>query len=352
MYQKIKSLNYLNIRSSIKFKYFVLFVFSFAVIFGAAFTLLLNYKYDIVTNPDLKTYLGLANFDFHQSPVRRYRIIIPFLAAGVNYFFSPVFTFLKPWNFQGSDFSICMSFLVVNCIIMSIFGVIIFRLCKLYGASAFGSLIGLLAVLTCRWTPYFAGIPCVDSLYLLIIAMALLGLKTKNNKLIIAVILIGPLAKESFIFIAPLLLVFSNMNKWKLVGWFLLSAIIIFSFRYYFDIINNLSINEGLKSDFEHTGNISSSLHRLFSFHGIYEIFSIFGIWGVLFLLLLVKGFRNGIQLQMPAYILFYLVIVLIHALLSTELARMFYLAIPVIAIWISAISDNFLKYYTYIKIN
>jgi hypothetical protein len=351
MYHKIKSLYNLNLDNSSSFKYFVLFVFCFAVIFGAAFTLLLNYKYDMAANPDLKTYLGLANFDFHQSPVRRYRIIIPFLAAGVNYFFHPAFSFLKPWNFQGPDFSLCMSFLVVNCIIMSLFGIIIYRLCKIYGASVFGSLIGLLAVLTCRWTPYFAGIPSVDSLYLLIIAMVLLGLKSKNNKLIIAAIFLGPFAKESFLFISPLLLVYSTMNRWKLAGWFMLSAIIIFSFRYYFDIFNNLSLNEGLKSDFEHTANITASLHRLFSFHGIYEIFSIFGVWGVLFLFLIKRGFRNGIILKMPDYMIFYLVIVLIHALLSTELARMFYLAIPVIAIWISAITDRFLNKYT-IKTN
>jgi hypothetical protein len=39
-----------------------------------------------------------------------------------------------------------------------------------------------------------------------------------------------------------------------------------------------------------------------------------------------------------------YLFIVLIQALLSTELARMFFLAIPVIAIWVAAISDELIK--------
>jgi len=317
---------------------------SYAVIFGAAFAMLSEYGYDIQANPDIDTYLKLAGFDFDQSPVRRYRVIVPFLAAGLDFIFGPVFSMVEPYNFPGPDFSLCMSFFMVNSFLMALFGLVIFLLCKACGCSNIGSLIGLLSVLTCRWTAYFAGLPLVDSLYVLIIAVALLGLKTGNSKLLILSIFIGPWAKESFVFIAPLIFLYAPMNRWKQAGWFALSGILVFAFRYYFDVLNHIDAAESLQKDVAHFHQILPSLKRLFSFHGLYELFSIFGPWGALFLLLLKKEVRTALKLQNPVYTIVYLAIVLLHALLSTELARMFYLLAPILAICFAVIVDVLLK--------
>ncbi len=329
----------------------LVFIFCFAVIFGAAFALFDTYNYDVVANPDIKTYLGLANFDFDQSPIRKYRVIVPFIASGVNFILSPVFVLLKPQSFPGPDFSLCMSFLIVNTSLMSIFGTIIFRLCKSYGVTTVSAIVGVLSVLTCRWTSYMAGIPLVDSLYLVIIALTLLGIKTKQNTLITIAIFVGPWAKESFIFIAPLIFFYANINRYKQLLLFAFSFLIVFSFRYYYDISNQILVNESLSKDIAHVGQIIISLKRLFSFHGIYEMFSIVGFWGFLFVFIKNKNIRTVLRSNTPIYIYIFLFIVLIHALLSTELARMFYIATPIIAVWIAIIFNEItqLKQYQYL---
>ncbi len=337
-------INLFSLQKKIWLNNLTLFLFCFAIIFGPAYALFDSYNYDIVANPDLETYLGLADFRFDQSSIRKYRVIIPFLASGINFIFGDLFMVLAPNSFPGPDFSMCISFLIVNCVFMSIFGMIIYRLCKEFGASSLTAIIGLLSVLTCRWTSYLAGIPIVDSLYLVIIAISLLGIKTKNQTLIILAIFIGPWAKESFIFIAPLIFCFSSINKWKQVILFMISALIVFSFRYYLDENSNTISDLGLKADFEHINNIPISIKRLFSFHGVYEIVSIFGLWGLLFIYLLKKRIRVLLKQKTTLYMILFLLVVLIHSLLSVELARMFYLVTPVTAIWISLICEEIIS--------
>ena len=203
------------------------------------------------------------------------------------------------------------------------------------------ALIGLLSVLSCRWTFYLAGLPYVDSLYLVVIGMTLHGIKTKNSTLIIASIMIGPWAKESFLFIAPLIFFFSHISKLKQIVLFAISAVIVFAFRYFADAVSGTPFNESLDTDINHLSNIADSLRRFFSFHGVYEVISIFGFWGLLFFLLLRKNIRDTVSGKTPVYFLFYLLSVMVHALLSTDLARMFYLATPVMAVWFASIVDE-----------
>ena len=197
-----------DFQNNTKLENLIVFLFCFAVLLGPAYSLFDSYNYDTVANPDIKTYLGLANFDFDQSPIRKYRVIVPFIASGIDFLFHPIFSKFAPNTFPGPDFSLCLSFLLVNCILMSIFGLLVYQLSKAFGCSRNATVVGLLSVLTCRWTMYIAGLPLVDSLYLVIIAMTLLGIKTKNTTLIVVTIFLGPWAKESFLFVAPLIFFF------------------------------------------------------------------------------------------------------------------------------------------------
>lgn len=337
----MKPINLAFLKTSPRIQNLALFLFCFAILFGPAYALFDSYNYDTAANPDLKTYLGLANFDFNQSPIRKYRVIVPFMASGVNYVFGPLFTALAPDTFPGPDFAMCMSFLLVNCALMSVFGVLVYRLCKQYVTSQMAALTGLLSVLTCRWTLYVAGLPMVDSLYMVVTGLTLLGIKTKNTKLLIIAIFLGPWAKESFIFIAPLIFFFAPISKWRQLVLFAVSATLVFSFRYYFNTLSSGTDGIGLQNNFHHVSNAAASIKRLFSFHGVYEVFSVPAVWSLLFVFLLKKEIRMAVVQKTETTHVLFLGIVLVHALLSTELSRMFYIATPVLAIWIAVITDQ-----------
>ena len=292
-------------------------------------------------DPDIITYTGLANFDFDQSPVRKYRVIVPFMASGLNFIFHPIFEMLQPNSFPGQDFSLGLSFLIVNSLLMALFGLVVFKLCRSAGASTQASAIGVAAILTCRWVAYIAGLPWVDSLYLLVIATSVLGLVSDNKTLLFLAILIGPWAKESFIFIAPIIFFYSRANKVQLLSIFALSGVLVFGFRFLFDHFNEVQPMIGLERDISHLDNIAPALSRLFSFHGIYELFSILGFWNLAFIALIRKGNRLALKSNNGYLALWFFIAVLVHAILSTELARMFYLFSPFLALWVSIIFDK-----------
>ncbi len=328
-----------------------IFLFCFAIIFGPAFALFSEYSYDLVANPDIATYINVATEGFDQSAVRRYRVIVPFLAAAIDFFLGPIFNLLQPWTFPGPNFSLGMSFFLLNSTLMSIFGVLVYRMCKSVGVSSLAGIIGLLSVLTSRWTAYFAGLPLVDSLYCIVIGLALLGIIKKNKRLIIISILLGPWAKESFIFIAPIIFFYSDIPKLKQVFLFGLSGLLVFSFRYYFDVLNGVGAVDSLQKDFAHFDLIVPAVKRFFSFHGVYELVSIFGVWGLLFLGGLDKNIRGRVKEKMPSFTLFYILVIFVHAFLSTDLARMFYLFSPILAVLFALIFDEFYKKYHSISI-
>mgnify|MGYP006284331421 CR=1 FL=1 len=319
----------------------IIFLFGYAVLFGPAFALFSEYAYDLQTTPDLATYLGLAEFDFDQSPVRRYRVIVPFLAAAIDTVLGGLFERLAPYTFPGPDFSLCFSFFVVNSLLMGLFGLVVYRLAQACGAGPFAAAIGLLSVLTSRWTAYLAGLPLVDSLYALVIATTLLSMAMRNHRLLIASMLIGPWAKESYVFMVPLLFLYAPMRWYQTAGWLALSGLLVFSFRFGYDWYHQLPPGESLSDDLAHLQSVGISLRRLFSFHGLYEVVSIVGVWGLLFLLLLKKEVRAFVGTHSPEFSWLFVGIIVLHALLSTELARMLYLLAPLLAVWIGLIVEQ-----------
>ncbi|HUS87712.1 MAG TPA: hypothetical protein VMW76_10780 [Bacteroidales bacterium] len=317
----------------------MIFLFSLAVIHGASFALMDNYRFEDCI--DCQTYVGLSRGDFDQSPIRRYRIIVPCIAGVIHRIADPLFETVKPWSFNY-DFSLYFSFLIVNNIIMALFGLIVYKLCRIYVKTSFAAIIGLLTLLTCRWTAYIAGLPLVDSLYCLIIGMTLLGIKTGNRKLLIAAIFIGPWAKESFIFIAPVIFLYSPINKFRQLVLFFLSGTLVFGFRFMFDHLNGYDLMESLRLGTGHITNIRTSLNKLFSFHGLYELFSVTGFWILLvFTAFSKRKFFSSLILKMERFWLWYLLAVMVHILLSADIARMFYLLTPALALFSALVVDN-----------
>ena len=319
-----------RIKGILLHEYILVFLFCLAVIQGPAFSLMDNY--DQTSNVDCQTYMGIARFDFNQSPVRRYRPIVPLIAGSMSHVFGPVFKKLAPSHFPG-DFPLCLSFFIVNNILISLWGVVIYRYCLVLGASKLSAIVGLLVMLTCRWTSYMAGTAMVDSLYCLVVGLSLLGIAEKNAKLLLPAIFIGPFAKEAFIFIAPVIFFFSHLSKTRLLLYFLLSGILVFAFRYGYDHFAGFPPGGSLVRDAEHVQYIKESIRKLFSFHGVYDILSNFGVWILLPAIAfgVTKGYRNILKQKMSLYMLVFLVAVLIHMLLSGYLERMFYLSMPLI---------------------
>lgn len=320
---------------------FLFFIF-LAVISGFAFGF--ADVYDHMSNVDVQTYVGLSEFDFDQHPVRRYRVIIPMLAAGIHFLFGPILNLLSPNQFPG-DFSRIMSFVIINSAMVAFYGILLFKICKtVIGESKYWpALIGVISVLTCRWTMLISGSALVDSLYLVVLGLLLLGLLKKQLWMLVLAIYLGPWAKEAFIFFVPLLIFAERKNYPKLILHLVISGIIIFSFRYLFDQAIGADFGESLSRDVSHFDVIPMSLKRLFSFHGLYEVLSIGGIWNAFILAgLFVKEFRIKLKEKITSIWWLLGVLVLVQALLSFELARMFYLLTPLLAVVIAMFFAQF----------
>jgi hypothetical protein len=320
----------------------LVFFFCLAAISGPAMATV--FAFDISQAPDCNSYMGLANLDFHQTAVRRFRVIVPFAAGGLNYLLGGVLNKLAPVYFKG-DFGLPFSFFIVNSLLTAYFGLLIYRYCKAYGVGVYMALLGTLVMLTCRYTAYIAGLPMVDSLFCVVVAMSLLGIKERNTSILVWAIFLGPFAKESFIFIAPIIFFFSHIPKRKLFIYFLLSGILVFSYRYVYELYAPPTIVSGLAADLYHLNNLVREIPHLLSFKGFYKLASNPGLWAMIpvLALLFCKGFWTRFCEQAGAYMLWFMISVMVQVLLSGSFERMFYISMPFWAVLI-AISSNELK--------
>jgi hypothetical protein len=315
--------------SILKNKPLLIFLFALAVISGPAWESMDKLRKDECV--DCQTYLALAKGDFDQSAVRRYRIIIPVTAGSLNMIIEKITKKVKPETGPG-EYSLHLSFLIVNSLLMAFYALLVYRLAATWVSSDIPLLLALLALLTCRWSAIFTGWPLTDSLYFIVIALALLGIREKNSTFIIISIMLGPWAKESFLIIAPLILFYAPGKKWNIMLWFILSGTLVFTFRFLFDHFTGLSFRDGVMAGPGHFEYIGTSLRKIFSFHGLYQLLSVAGIWVVLLLLPSKKGAGTGkLPGMLPSWMWWYAAIVLLHMLLSTDIARMFYLIMPLL---------------------
>ena len=169
------------------------------------------------------------------------------------------------------------------------------------------------------------------------------GIKTKNNTVITIAIFIGPFAKESFIFIAPLILFFSSIPKKKQIMLFLLSGILVFSVRSFIDYQEGVPHLSSINNAFEHFENFQKTFVRMFSLKGFFELFSVLGLYSIIILI----GFTGGKEsikqwykfIDRPLIVLFFLI--LLHVFLSTEIGRMLFFSVPTLAVAIALILEH-----------
>jgi hypothetical protein len=306
----------------------LIFLFCIAVMAGPAMATLLAFDDNAHNCVDCKTYLNIAQVHIDSSAIRRYRVIVPLLAAAVNTL-KPVWQYLTPHSFTG-DFTLPFSFYLVNLCLFGLFGVVIYNYCRSWGLGFVETILGLCLMLTSKWTAYFIGNPLGDSLYLLIVALLLYGIKTKNTAILLITIFVGPFAKESFIFIAPLLF-FSHIPKTKLIVYLLASAVVVFGFHYLYDVFNGNPVDQGLQSNVRHIRRIKTSLLMLVNGRGLFELLSVFGVWTIAIIYAsFLPAFRLVIKTVFTSLHLCFFIAVYIHILLSNEYSRMSFIAMPV----------------------
>jgi hypothetical protein len=309
----------------------IVFLFCVAVMAGPAMTTLVSYNDNAQNCPDCKSYLTIATFRADPLPIRRYRIIVPLAAAAVNTF-KPLWKYLTPHSFRG-DFTLPFSFYLVNLCLFGLLGVLIYRYCRFYGLGFIESIFGICLMLTSKLTASLIGNPLADSLYLLIVAMVLYGIKTRSTTILLITIFVGPFAKESFIFIAPLLF-FSHIPKSKLVAYLVASALVVFGFHYLFDIINGNPVYQGLRSNIGHLRRIKRSMIMLVNGRGLFEVISVFGIWIIAIIYAFsIRQYRLAIKHLFDNIHTCFFISVFIHILLSNEYSRMLYIAMPVLCL-------------------
>lgn len=319
---KIEKLNIL-------YKPLLIWCFFFALLLGNAYNLFLSYDYK--SNPDCVTYLAVANGEFtNQSLIRRYRVIVPMIAKGISIPIEKVYHKLWPNRVQNDDGPIRLGFLMANLFLMSFVELTIFYLLKAYAINDFVAFMVTIIVLCGgRWGNLFAAVPITDSLYMLVIFLSFYALKTGKYIFLIPCLLLGTIAKEAYVMLFPYVFFMANYPKLKLMGYIILGLVATFMLRYAIDVLDpTVTMLKSVEVDFNHIDNFKASIFRVFSIRGIGELNTIFG----LFTLTLFAGLLGGKSAvkswfkETDLLLWLLLPIALVHALLSTEVARMFYI--------------------------
>ena len=307
-------------------RWLLVFGLALGVLAGSAYP---TYRhYDFSHSHDTLTYLRVARGEFRGSSLtRRYRVVVPFVAAAVAW----------PLAQLGAARPLRLAFYLVNTLLLAAAGLLMFRTCLLYGAAPPAAALALVAVLSSRWAMYTAGLPLVDSLYVLVFALAFYAARAGAAGALVLCILLGPHAKESFVFLAPWLLVFGRRAvRWpaQLAG-LALSAGLAYAVRHWIDGRAGDPPQASVRNAFAHFENVAYSLRQLFSAHGVGDVFGTFGFF-TLFLLAGLFGNRAAVRgwLRPVGWGgVALLAVVAVHMLLSGDLGRMGYLSSPVFAV-------------------
>ena len=290
--------------------------------------------YDFSHSLDTRSYLRLASGRFDSVNVtRRYRLPVP-LAAGA--LARPLAVLGTPGGAPrpAGEWPLRLAFYLVNSLLLAAAGACFYRGARLAGAGAGASALALAAVLSSRWAGYAAGLPLTDSLYLLVFGLSYYaGRRGPGAGWAVALALVlGPLAKESFVFLLPWLIWFGR----RALGWrgqagaLALGLALLLAAHYWVDKAAGAAPATSVTNALAHVENFTYSLRKAFSLKGAAELLSIFGLFWLPVLAAL--GRADGRRALAPVLgrtEATLLAVVVLHMLLSGDLARMGYLLAP-----------------------
>ncbi len=305
----------------------LVFLVSFAILIGSSYNTYL--AIERFYNPDSDTYLHIAKGDFKdQSLIRKYRVIVPALAFVISQPISKVYYKIVSDHRDKFDWPLLTGFFLVNSILMSLTAVVLFLIMQHQGISLAGTVIGLLAFLAGgRWAGYETGHPVTDSLTLLSICLIVYGLMKPHIAWLITGIIAGLLSKESTALFFPMILIFSGPQRWRALAAMAFSFLLYFGLKYGIDRLSGSDYNASIHESADTFNSIGFSLSKLFSVKGMADVFSVYGFFSLFFITaLFYRSARLALWNYTDRLFIVFLFTILVHMLLSTELARMWYL--------------------------
>ena len=115
------------------------------------------------------------------------------------------------------------------------------------------------------------------------------------------------------------------------------ALLIYFGIKYLIDNASGVALQASFSEDLDTFNSIKISIQKLFSAKGVADIFSVYGFFSLFFLTgIFYRKFRKLIRPTINRLFIVFALTIIVHMLLSSELARMFYLGsalfIPFIA--------------------
>jgi hypothetical protein len=284
--------------------------------------------------------MNIAQFNFNnQSLIRKYRIIVPAMAKAISIPISTFYYKLVTDKRDKYNWPLLTGFFLINSILMAMAAVLIYKIMEFQKLSLISMAVGLMAFLTGgRWAGIIAAHPVTDSLTILSISAIVYGLIKPNKFLLAAGIIIGLISKESVALFFPMALLFASKQTRATVVISIMAALVFyFGIKYFIDNASATAMQASFSEDFDTIGSIKMSIQKFFSAKGMADIFSVYGFFSLVFITgIFFKEFREMIRPSFNWLFIVFTATIFAHMLLSTELARMFYLGsalfIPFIA--------------------
>jgi hypothetical protein len=305
---------------------FTILFLSAALLAGPAYDSYLHY--DFTHSTDSLSYMSMAEGDFAVTVTHRYRVVVPLLSKAASLPASMVYGTIWPHR-DDTKFHLRLGFFLVNLACMSLVGLVLFRTCQAYGLPRAACCVGVVGVLVSRWSNCLAALPLVDAFHLLCVCLVFLALKARSGRLLALAILLGPLSKESFVFIAPVTLLFGNLRVWVQLVLYAIAGLVVLGVHLLIDANLPAADVGSVQNAVNHLHSIPVSLKRFASPGGLGEVFTVLGLFNVIWLASLLKPGRSKLlaTIDLPLWLL--LASCVLQALLSTSLARMLFVAAP-----------------------
>jgi hypothetical protein len=279
-----------------------------------------------LAGPDVQSYRTMSHGDYDVFPVRRYRPIVPSLAAVVRV---PLVPFVAdPVRLD------LLSFYVVNFAFALAAALLLYAT---HVALAFDwrlALLGSMLFVTSRVTVASVAAPLVDSLFFFsVAAIAWLTVTGRSTVLAFSMPLLA-LSKETLLPFLFLPLFNRETRSWKIAVSVVASITAMFALRAFIDsqVATPQTYSLGDMVGLLARANVPQSLTKLASSTGIYDLFNGFGFVALLALLGWIEERRGKVR-KLPHWLVLSVPVAFAYALVSFNLGRLFFAAyVPVIA--------------------
>jgi len=226
-----------------------------------------------------------------------------------------------------------LSFYIVNFLITTCTALFLFGILSKLGFQWQLSILGTIFFLTSRITVISVATPLVDSLYFLAIGAIIYLMLYEKTVLLACILPLLVIVKETMVPFLFIPFAVRNMRRWKMVSSVSLSIVIFFVLR---GIIQQKAAGTQpipIPTAIYHAWLTAlPSLKRLFSPVGIHDLFNGFAFLLVLAPLGLLVNWKYH-KYKIPGFLLLFIPIAFVLALLNGSLGRMFFITyVPVIA--------------------